>query len=54
MGGTPLVALSALIAVVVGGALIVSTIDDTLSPWPDGHGRDDARAIDDDGDPELT
>jgi hypothetical protein len=30
MGGTLLVALSALIAAVVGGALIVPTTDDTL------------------------
>ncbi|MGA8198284.1 MAG: hypothetical protein WB902_33530 [Acetobacteraceae bacterium] len=44
MSGTLLVTLSALIAAVIGAALIGATTDDVLSPWPDGHGRDHARA----------
>jgi hypothetical protein len=52
MGGTLLVALSALIAAVVGAAVIVSTTDDALSPWPDGHNRNHARSVEGDGDPD--
>jgi hypothetical protein len=44
MSGTLLVTLSALIAAVIGAALVGATTDDVLSPWPDGHGRDHARA----------
>jgi hypothetical protein len=47
-----LVALSALIAAVVGAAVIVSTTDDALSPWLDGHGRNHAWSIEGDGDPD--
>ena len=43
MSGTLLVTLSALIAAVIGAALIGATTEDVLSPWPDGHGRDHAR-----------
>jgi hypothetical protein len=53
MGGTLLVALSALIAAVVGAALIVSTTDDVFSPWPDGHNRNHARSIEGDRDLDL-
>jgi hypothetical protein len=52
MGGTLLVALSALIAAVAGAALIGATADEALSPWPDGHDRDQARSFDGDGEPE--
>jgi hypothetical protein len=45
-----LVALSALIAAVVGAAVIVSTTGDAPSLWLDGHGRNHAWSIAGDGD----
>jgi hypothetical protein len=53
MVGTLLVALSALIAAVVGVALVVSTTGGAFSPWPDGHNRNHARSIEGDSDPDL-
>jgi hypothetical protein len=53
VGGTLLVVVSALIAAVVGPALIVSTTDDVFSPWPDGHNRNHARSIEGDRDLDL-
>jgi hypothetical protein len=52
MGGTLLVALSALIAAVVGAALIGSTTDSALSPCPGSHGRDHATSLEHGGNPD--